>query len=208
MAKAHRYFIGAGCLLIVLGTVILAIMVRGLSAPPLPREMVLSLRLAGPIAEVTADDPVSELMGEQPTSLRDLREVLVRAATDDRVQGLRLRIDSIGGGFATAQEIRTLISRFGAAGNDFRRFARLPQAHDERSDLCLAGFARHDVRHGSGGLLAGLLQKRGGQVTIIEWDALDPEARYALEPAHVVGPGAAFDRAWARETIDIGVGSW
>jgi protease-4 len=116
MAKAHRYFIGAGCLLILFGAVIFALVIRGLSAPSLPREMVLSLRLAGPIAEVTADDPLAELMGEQATSLRRLREVLVRAAEDDRVQGVRLRVDSIGGGFATAQEIRSLITRVGAAG--------------------------------------------------------------------------------------------
>jgi len=116
MAKAHRYFIGAGCLLIVFGVVIFALLVRGLSAPSLPSEMVLSLRLAGPIAEVTAKDPLAELMGEQATSLRKLREALVRAAEDDRVQGVRLRVDSIGGGFATAQEIRSLIVRVGAAG--------------------------------------------------------------------------------------------
>ena len=116
MAKAHRYFIGAGCLLIVLGAVIFALVIRGLSAPSLPREMVLTLRLAGPIAEVTAEDPLAELMGEQATSLRRLREALVRAAEDNRVQGLRLRVDSIGGGFATAQEIRSLITRVGAAG--------------------------------------------------------------------------------------------
>ena len=116
MAKAHRYFIGAGCLLIVFGMVIFAIMIKGLSAPSLPKQMVLSLRLAGPIAEVTAEDPFAELMGDQATSLRKLREALVRAADDDRVQGVRLRVDSIGGGFATAQEIRSLITRVGAAG--------------------------------------------------------------------------------------------
>ena len=116
MAKAHRYFIGAGCLLIVFGMVIFGIMIKGLSAPSLPKQMVLSLRLAGPIAEVTAEDPLAEIMGEQPTSLRNLREVLIRAADDDRVQGLRLRVDGIGGGFATAQELRSLITRFGAAG--------------------------------------------------------------------------------------------
>jgi hypothetical protein len=33
MAKAHRYFIGAGCLLIVFGAVIFALLIRGLSAP-------------------------------------------------------------------------------------------------------------------------------------------------------------------------------
>ena len=83
MAKAHRYFIGAGCLLMVFGVVIFALIVRGLSKPSLPREMVLSLRLAGPISEVTADDPLAELMGEQATSLRKLREALVKSNISD-----------------------------------------------------------------------------------------------------------------------------
>jgi protease-4 len=116
MAKLHRYFIGAGCLLVILGASILALLARGLAAPSLPRKIVISLRLAGPIAEVTAEDPLATFMGDQPTSLRKVREALVRAAEDDRVEGLRLRIDSIGGGFATAQELRSLIGRVSAAG--------------------------------------------------------------------------------------------
>lgn len=116
MAKARTVFLGAGCLLVFLGVIIFAMLVRGLSVPSLPDEMVVSLRLAGPIAEVTAEDPLSELMGDQPTSMSNLRKALTRAAEDDRVRGLRLRIDSIGGGFATATELRTLIARVGAAG--------------------------------------------------------------------------------------------
>jgi|GEM_PF-12126 len=116
MAKARTVFLGAGCLLVVFGFIIMVVLVRGLAAPSLPREMVVSLRLAGPIAEVTAEDPFAELMGDQATSLSNLRSVLNRAAEDDRVRGIRLRIDSIGGGFATAQELRSLIARVGAAG--------------------------------------------------------------------------------------------
>lgn len=44
-------------------------------------------------------------------------------------------------------------------------------------------------------------QKRGGGVTILDLDALDPEARYALEPAVAADPEAEFDREWARESI-------
>jgi len=43
--------------------------------------------------------------------------------------------------------------------------------------------------------------KRGGGVTLLEWDALDPEARYALEPAQTVDPTAGFERKWAEETV-------
>jgi protease-4 len=116
MAKARTVFLGAGCLLVVLGAVIMVILVRSLAVPGLPGEMVLSLRLAGPIVEIAADDPLAKLMGEEPTSMRELREVLVRAAEDPGVRGLRLQVDSIGGGFANAQELRSLIARVGAAG--------------------------------------------------------------------------------------------
>ena len=43
-------------------------------------------------------------------------------------------------------------------------------------------------------------QKRGGGATILELDALDPEARYALKPAGESDPDAGFDREWALES--------
>lgn len=43
-------------------------------------------------------------------------------------------------------------------------------------------------------------QKRGGGVTVIELDALEPEARFALEPAQVDDPDVGFDREWAQES--------
>jgi RNA polymerase sigma-70 factor (ECF subfamily) len=42
-------------------------------------------------------------------------------------------------------------------------------------------------------------KKRGGGVTLLSWDALEPEARYALEPARPTDPDAGFDREWALE---------
>ncbi|MHC4538559.1 MAG: RNA polymerase sigma factor [Planctomycetota bacterium] len=44
-------------------------------------------------------------------------------------------------------------------------------------------------------------QKRGGQVRFIEFDALDPEARYAGASAPSDNPEHLFDREWALETI-------
>jgi RNA polymerase sigma-70 factor (ECF subfamily) len=44
-------------------------------------------------------------------------------------------------------------------------------------------------------------QKRGGGVTFLELDALDPEARYALQPAQSTDPDAHFHRQWAHELI-------
>jgi RNA polymerase sigma-70 factor (ECF subfamily) len=44
-------------------------------------------------------------------------------------------------------------------------------------------------------------RKRGGGVTTVELDALDPEARYALEPALSTDPDASFDREWAQQSV-------
>ena len=44
-------------------------------------------------------------------------------------------------------------------------------------------------------------QKRGGGLSFLEWDALEPESRYALEPAQSSDPDLDYDREWALELI-------
>jgi RNA polymerase sigma-70 factor (ECF subfamily) len=44
-------------------------------------------------------------------------------------------------------------------------------------------------------------KKRGGKVKFIEWDALDPEARYSQASNHSDNPDLLFDREWALQTI-------
>jgi RNA polymerase sigma factor (sigma-70 family) len=44
--------------------------------------------------------------------------------------------------------------------------------------------------------------KRGGGKEIVEWDALDAEARYALEPAGTTDADILYDRRWAMELLD------
>ena len=51
-------------------------------------------------------------------------------------------------------------------------------------------------------------RKRGGQVQFIEWDDLDPEARYskgAMAAAPADNPDLSFDREWAMETTAAAV---
>ncbi len=47
----------------------------------------------------------------------------------------------------------------------------------------------------------GKTQKRGGHVRLVEWDALDPEARYAKQAPVADSPEKMFDREWALETV-------
>ena len=44
-------------------------------------------------------------------------------------------------------------------------------------------------------------QKRGGHVRFLEWDALDPEGRYAGTLSRSENPERFFDRQWALEII-------
>ena len=45
-------------------------------------------------------------------------------------------------------------------------------------------------------------QKRGGGQQFVEWDALDAESRYALEPAQQPDADALYDRRWALDLLD------
>lgn len=45
------------------------------------------------------------------------------------------------------------------------------------------------------------MKKRGGGMALLEWDALDPERRYALEPAEESNPELCYDREWALESV-------
>ncbi len=116
MSKARSWFLGIGCLLILLFVAIVGIVAIGMREPALPRHMIVSMRLSGGLTERAIEDPFAELAGGQPMSLRELRSVLLAAADDDRVEGIRIRIDDFGAGTAQIQELRTLLTRVSAAG--------------------------------------------------------------------------------------------
>jgi len=45
------------------------------------------------------------------------------------------------------------------------------------------------------------MQKRGGNRKFLEWDALDPETRYAAEPVQSGDPELLYDKEWALELV-------
>jgi len=116
MAKTRTWFVGIGCLVLLLATVFGVLLVRALVSASVPSQAMLSLRLGPPIVEIASDDPLEQLMGEGSLGLRQIRTALVRAASDDRIRGVRVRLDGFGGSFATAQEIRVLLDGVRRAG--------------------------------------------------------------------------------------------
>ncbi len=117
MAARNGWKLAAGCLVLVgLAAVGIALMVAVASGPGTPHRAVLEIRIAGPIREVVPEDPLARLAGERAVGLRDLYRALTRAAEDERVVGLELRIDSVQAGMATVQELRGLVGRVRDAG--------------------------------------------------------------------------------------------
>lgn len=83
--------------------------------PALPERIVLTLDLRDGLDEVPANDPLSVFASPAPT-VHDLVLGLQAAARDDRVQGLFVRLDGEGLGFAKIQEIRSAVQAFRATG--------------------------------------------------------------------------------------------
>jgi RNA polymerase sigma-70 factor (ECF subfamily) len=63
----------------------------------------------------------------------------------------------------------------------------------------LLGSLKHFLAHEHERAIA---LKRGGGKPLLALDALDPEARYAAEPADTTTPEAAFDHRWALQQIE------
>ncbi len=101
-------FLALGVAAIVIGASIMAHHVPGHS--------VLCIEIAGPIPEVTPESPFGQLFGERVVSRQDLRDALVQAAKDTRVRGVRVKVGEFSAGFATMQEIRSLLAASGKAG--------------------------------------------------------------------------------------------
>lgn len=49
--------------------------------------------------------------------------------------------------------------------------------------------------------------KRGGQMTIVEWDNVDPEGRYSAATGSRSNSDYLFDREWALETLSAALGT-
>jgi len=116
MGRKGSWFLGIGCLIVLIGIGFMLLLGRLLTVERVPSNAILAIDLQGQIAEVSTNDALSEVLGESSLSLRGLRKALVSAAQDDRIRGVELRVDGFGGGFAVAQELRSLLKGVHRAG--------------------------------------------------------------------------------------------
>jgi protease IV len=82
--------------------------------PPMPSRMVLSLDLRQEMTDQRSPNPFAALSGEQ--SLLDVIGKIDAARTDDRIQGLYVRGNTMGMAAAQAEEVRAALQAFRESG--------------------------------------------------------------------------------------------
>ena len=121
MAAAALGTLAAFGLLILLGLflafVVSAISMSGNNAPSVRSGTVLSFDLTGPIPETSAADPISQIAGKQSGyNLMSLTDALDKAAGDERIDALWIRVRGFSGLNAGAREFRNALLRFRESG--------------------------------------------------------------------------------------------
>jgi protease-4 len=108
---------GAGLTALVLATAIaLAFYALVIRPARVPREAVLTIRLAGAIHEDAPRTPIEQLRSHGTPTLFDIRNALEAAAEDPRVQTVLVEICGPGFGLATAHEVHELLRALAAHG--------------------------------------------------------------------------------------------
>ncbi len=123
------------------------------SAPRLGARNIVELRLAGEIVERAGTFWGSQPIG--PLGLREIDRALRRAATDDRVDAVVLKVGPLATGFGKAEEIRDAIYAVRSAGKPVTAYLEIGSI----LDLYIASAAAHVVLVPTGNLVIGLLSR-------------------------------------------------
>ncbi len=92
------------------------------SEPTVVDNSYLSISLSGAISEYRAPDPLETTLGKSELDMKKIRDVLEKAAIDERINGVILQTEYIQVGFAKLQELRHLIEIFKQSGKPIYAF--------------------------------------------------------------------------------------
>lgn len=96
-----------------------------------PGGTVLEIDLDGGVAETSGSTPLTRALNRDAVLVRDVVDALHRAADDQRISGLVIRLGNGGIGLAHAQELRDVVHRFRDAG---KRAVAYAEAFGESGD--------------------------------------------------------------------------
>ncbi len=116
MKKSTKILIGlfilaCGFVLVVFGAIFLLVFT---ASPTIPDDSYLVLNIEGEIGEQpTLDDPLAEVLGgDSALSVIEVDSALRKAAVDDRIAGVFVRVGPLATGMGKVQELRDAIGRY------------------------------------------------------------------------------------------------
>ncbi|HHM02899.1 MAG TPA: signal peptide peptidase SppA [Caldithrix abyssi] len=92
--------------------------------PVVPDEAYLHISLSGALPDFAPSDPLQELTESRPLSLQSLRDVLEKAAVDERIKATVIYFNFPQLGMAQIEELRDAIARYRESGKKI--YAQLP----------------------------------------------------------------------------------
>ncbi len=117
MTSRSKAWVAVGAVVVVLALGLSVVILGARYATRhVPGNSILAIDVSGPIPELAPDSPFGTLLGPIPVSRQDLRDALVRAATDPRIRAVRVKVGDFTAGMATVEEVRDLLLRVGKAG--------------------------------------------------------------------------------------------
>lgn len=122
-------FVFAGVAIVILGYAL--VRMAGKSVPDTPAESYLVLRLDGTVQEHPADEiPIPWLDQQSPWTVLEIKQVLEKAAKDNKIKALMIETGGAGMGWAKAQEVKMALANFKKSGKPMHAFLRRPSAKD------------------------------------------------------------------------------
>ena len=90
----------------------------------------LYISLSGSLAEYEAPDPVEEMLGQTRLNMKKVRDILEKAAVDERINGIVLNLNNFSVGFGKLHELHSYIEKYKESGKKIYAYMEMPGIRD------------------------------------------------------------------------------
>ncbi len=112
MRRKTKWFLTIIIFLIIFVAVAVAVVITAVSGPKIKSDSMLYVDIKNEIPEESTDNPFEKIFEGERNTLRDYLACIHRAASDDRINGIVLRVGGAAVGWAKIQELRDALISF------------------------------------------------------------------------------------------------
>jgi protease-4 len=112
MRRKTKWFLAILIFLVIFVAVAVAVVITAVSGPKIKSNSLLFVDIRNEIPEESSDNPFEKIFEGERSTLKDYLTCINRAASDDRINGIILRIGGAAIGWAKIQELRNALISF------------------------------------------------------------------------------------------------